>query len=315
MREKKDINLSINPTYECNFRCNFCYLTKDQLSDPLKIDLERLNQMLLEVSKHRAVSHIDLYGGEVTTLPAQYLEDLLDILKKISAQPINIITNLSKVHPSMLDPQVSLAVSWDYNCRQSYKPVLRNMMSIPKDLHVLMLASPQMLAWDDQTLNEAVDILNSLSNVSTMEIKPYSSNQSNAFKDTNKLYELFIQKWLVRLDQFEFKFINHQLIQESLQKKSRSWSDDHLYITPSGKWAVLDFDQNDNEFFLELDEFNDYQKWCDTEKQKVMTNAVCSKCQYLGHCLSEHLRHVEISDESCSGFKNLLNWSKKNLQF
>ena len=28
------ITLSVNPTYYCNFRCDFCYLTEEQLRDP-----------------------------------------------------------------------------------------------------------------------------------------------------------------------------------------------------------------------------------------------------------------------------------------
>ena len=34
------MNLSINPTYYCNFRCDFCYLTPEQLGDRQKIDLK-----------------------------------------------------------------------------------------------------------------------------------------------------------------------------------------------------------------------------------------------------------------------------------
>ncbi len=34
----KPITVSVNPSYFCNFRCDFCYLTEEQLSDQKKIE-------------------------------------------------------------------------------------------------------------------------------------------------------------------------------------------------------------------------------------------------------------------------------------
>ena len=53
------MNLSINPTYYCNFRCDFCYLTPEQLGDRQQITLSVLDQRLSEVPE---INHIDLYG-------------------------------------------------------------------------------------------------------------------------------------------------------------------------------------------------------------------------------------------------------------
>ena len=60
------MNLSINPSYFCNFRCDFCYLTPEQLGDQKKIEPEKLNQLLSEVED--PIDHIDLYGGEIGAL-------------------------------------------------------------------------------------------------------------------------------------------------------------------------------------------------------------------------------------------------------
>ena len=43
----------------------------------------------------------------------------------------------------------------------------------------------------------------------------------------------------------------------SLQKKYNAFSNDHVYITFKGKFGVLEFDVNDNEYFLELDSFHE----------------------------------------------------------
>ena len=43
--------VSINPSYFCNFRCDFCYLTPEQLGNQKKISLERLDQLLGDIPK------------------------------------------------------------------------------------------------------------------------------------------------------------------------------------------------------------------------------------------------------------------------
>lgn len=309
----QNINLSINPTYLCNFRCNFCYLTKEQLSDEKILNLKKLEQCLLEIAQFRNIKHIDLYGGEIGLLSEAYLNQTKLQIKRFSSQPINIITNLSTIHPFFLEDDIDLAVSWDYNCRQNHKKVLQNIISIRKDVHILMLASPQMLNWPDSTIDEVIQIFSDTPNVTTIEIKPYSSNQANQFKHTDEDFENFIIKWLLKKDSFHFEFINEHLIKESIHLQRNSWSDDHLYITPNGKIAVLGFDKDNHEFFQELNKFSDYLSWCQDEKIKINQNQTCNNCQYHGHCLSEHLREVYPEDISCSGFKNLLNWYTKNL--
>ena len=61
---------------------------------------------------------------------------------------------------------------------------------------------------------------------------------------------------------------------------------------------------------MPLDIFADYFSWTLQEKSKIGSNDFCSNCDYLGHCLSEHLQDVKNLDKSCNGFKNLLTWYK-----
>jgi hypothetical protein len=73
-----------------------------------------------------------------------------------------------------------------------------------------------------------------------------------------------------------------------------------------------EFDLNDNEFFLEYDTLDEYWQWCEKEKHRVGLNKYCSSCEYYGNCLSEHLREVKSLDESCNGFKHLIDWYKND---
>ena len=68
-----------------------------------------------------------------------------------------------------------------------------------------------------------------------------------------------------------------------------------------------------NEYFLEFDRFEEYLKWTEIEKDRVTHNPYCSKCDYLGSCLSEHLRDVKDLTYSCNGFKHLLDWYNERI--
>jgi hypothetical protein len=92
-----------------------------------------------------------------------------------------------------------------------------------------------------------------------------------------------------------------------------SFSDDHIYITPTGRFAALEFDLNDNEFFLEMDTVEQYFDWAEREKARVGTNKFCSACKYFGNCMSEHLKDIRSLDNGCNGYKHLLDWYATNV--
>ena len=91
----RGISLSINPTYLCNFRCNFCYLTKEQLADKAKLDLTKLESQITHISEYREIVKVDFYGGELALLPYEYLFELDQVVRKFYRGQVNIITNLS----------------------------------------------------------------------------------------------------------------------------------------------------------------------------------------------------------------------------
>ena len=48
---RPSITLSLNPTYFCNFDCDFCYLTPDQLNDKKQLELGKLAKRVLELKQ------------------------------------------------------------------------------------------------------------------------------------------------------------------------------------------------------------------------------------------------------------------------
>ncbi len=300
------MKVSLNPTYFCNFRCSFCYLTLDQLDDPKTIRMDILDSRLKEVNEFQEITAIDLYGGEVGLMSEQKWYELKDVIRRHYKGRINVITNLSRIHKGFLDDDIELSVSYDFDVRQAHTSVRNNMLALEKDFSVLVLASKGILEKDT---NAMITELNMFNNVKSVEIKPYSTNQANADEVTFRDYEEFVKQW-IEFPTKRFDFINEFLIEDSLEGLSNSFSDDHIYITPNGKFGVLEFDANDNEFFMELDRIDQYVDWTKREKARVSANGTCVSCEYFGKCLSEHLREVKDLTNSCNGFKGLLDWYK-----
>ena len=295
------MNISINPSYFCNFKCNFCYLTPEQLRDQKKIEPKQLDKLLGDIPE--PIEHIDLYGGEIGALKRDYYDEIKAVIRKHYNGKININTNFSMLDNRFFEHDITLSVSYDFEAREKHELVFQNMMMSPKPIALLILASPRVITMD---VDEMVQNLNLLKSVTSVEIKPYSINQANTLDLSHKEYENFVIKWLESPIQKNFEFINLYNIEDSYNKHYNAFSDDHVYITPNGKYGVLDFDKDDKEYFLELANWSNYQQWA--YQEKVTLSDICNNCKYVGHCLTEHYRYVKDLDNSCNGYINLLEW-------
>lgn len=297
--------VSINPTYYCNFRCPWCYLTPEQLSDKRVLSLEKIREALQEVHTYLdEVTAIDLYGGEITLLDYNYLDSLLSLCTEFT-DDINIITNGSnKYHPILRDQRCYVTFSYDGQAREKSAEILDVMREMPRPFSVIVLSSPQAIK---QPIEPMINDLKQLPHLQSVEIKPYSKNQANDFEWSFKDHEEYVKKWLSYEKDLDFAIVNSLQIEACIAKTSNSFSDDHIYITPSGNFAVLEFDDRDREYFKEVT-LQEYREWCDLEKLRVEQNDICGKCPYLGSCLSEHLREVKDLNNSCNGFRHLLEW-------
>ena len=293
--------VSINPSYFCNFRCDFCYLSIKQLGDQKQISFDKLDELLSQVPD---IEHIDLYGGEVGAMKKSYFYGIKHVIRKYYSGEISINTNYSMMHPGFFDDDVYLSVSYDFEAREKSELVFNNMLMSTVPIAVLVLASPKVLEKD---VSEMINILNMCSSITSVEIKPYSINQANAHDVTHKDFEDFVIKWLKLKDTMKFEFVNEDRIIESMKGRYNAFSDDHIYITPSGKFGVLEFDEEDKEFFLELDSWEQYIDWTNKEKEE-MISPICASCKYFGNCLTEHYRYVKDLNNSCNGYRGLLDW-------
>lgn len=299
------MNLSINPTYYCNFRCDFCYLTDKQLGDRHKITDLWLDHTLNQVTDK--IGHVDLYGGEIGLLSSEYYYKLKKVIRKRYDGPININTNLSAFPDFFRDDDVTLSVSYDFHAREKEDFVLNNMMNANKDLSVLILASPKVLEMDVEFM---IFTLNMVSNVKSVEIKPYSINQANQHNVTHKDFEDFVIKFDNANTKKNFEFENLNRVYNSLDGLYDAFSNDHVYITPAGKFGVLEFDKYDREYFKEYTLYSEYKEWAKAEPDNNLSE-ICRDCKYYGKCLTEHYRYVKDLNNSCNGYKGLLEYYER----
>ena len=199
----------------------------------------------------------------------------------------------------MYEDDVYLSVSYDFEAREKSDLVYENMLLSPVPIAVLILASPVILEKD---VEEMIMLLNMCSSVESVEIKPYSINQANSYTVTHKDFEDHIIKWLEADTTKNFQFVNEDKIQSSISKEYNAFSDNHIYITTVDVSRGLGQD-----FFLELATWQDYIAWTEKEKSDNVSS-ICKSCKYFGNCLTEHYRYVKDLDNSCNGYRGLLEY-------
>ena len=301
-------SVSINPTYFCNFNCDFCYLSKEQLRDRTKATHGQIMRRLEEIDV--PISHVDLYGGEIGLLPDEYLNKLIDDIKAEYNPTISIITNLSAVREVFLIDDIELSVSYDFDAREKQQIVLTNMMMLTRPFSVLTLASEKVINTD---VDFMISTFNTLTNLKCVEIKPFSSTTHRDQRVTDLEFEEFIKEWIDNPQEKKWQFLNQDKIEDCLDGNYNAFSDDHVYITPSGNFGVLDFDILGNEHFTELTSFDKYKKWAQKEKTAGVSD-ICKNCKYFGGCLTEHYKYVENLNYGCNGYKGLLDWYDEGLE-
>ncbi len=269
-----------------------------------------MDKRLEEISKIRNIEWIDLYGGEIGALKKNYFYQLKNVIRKYYKDKINIITNYSMLHEGFFENDFYLSVSYDFEAREKSDLVYNNMFQSPVPIAVLILASQSVI---EMNVDDMINKLNLCSSIESVEIKPYSINQANAQSVTHKDFELFVKKWIESSVTKKFDFVNEGKIIESLNKNYNAFSNNHVYITPNGNFAVLEFDKDDKEYFLELSSVEEYVKWADDEPVKNISD-ICKKCKYYGHCLTEHYRYVKDLKNSCNGYKGLLDYYEQRVE-
>ena len=297
------VNVQVNPSYLCNFRCHFCYLTEEQLSSKDLIPLEKIEGYLKEITQYREIDIIDLYGGEISLLPKGYVEELLPLLVSYCNR-FNALTNLSTIRDWFYYPFINLCISYDFDAREQHDKVFNNLLELTsngRSFALNLLATPHVMSLDTDEMAKKLSLLTTLE---VVEVKPYSTNQANSFNYSFLDYQEFLIRFIDSCTKYNVPCNNLELVYLALEGETHDYTSSNLFISPTGL-AVLDFDLNGREYFRHFPDFPSVLKWGEREEERIK-HSFCGYCKYLNRCLTEHLGEVKNLDNGCSGLYHLL---------
>lgn len=273
----KKINISINPTYKCNFSCDFCYLKNLSANDLL--DLNTLKQQLQNISKEYIINDIDIYGGQIFLLSDQYLNKLFNICFQF-VQNISIITNMSIWKQQIFkNPKINIITSWDYIYRQQNQIILNNIkkyISMYNSISII-LTSPQLYNHKEKV----TQILNNLNNINVC-IKPYYKTQQTK---QNLNFEKF-QKFFLYLYSNLHRNINLIIDINKVQLL-------HIFISPKNELLQITYNKDNQQYFKVINNINDLD---------FNISNICMCCSKYNNCLIQH-EYMCTSYDCCGQYK------------
>ena len=282
---KKRLAISINPTYACNLDCSFCYL-KD-LHDKTIMDLDLLEKQLEDISQIYEFVYIDLYGGEITILPEDYINRLISIIEKYTSE-ISLVTNLIKVPEWLYRCKYQFCASWDYIYRPKHELVLKNCEDYYNKTGIgipLVLTSPDLYK-HKEIVRELID----KPYIKSFDIKPCMKTSANGVERSLEDYENLV-KYFIENPIKPF-FTNSFLLNN---KKDRYL---HIFINPYNKFVDVKYDDKGNERFEEVN-INSLNDNIPIE---------CTTCEMFEYCQNEHCNIYLNDGYDCYGLKKLLQW-------
>ena len=287
---KQDIFVSIIPTFFCNRRCKYCYQL-DKVNDSTLLALDVCEQRLQSIIQYYNIDTISLFGGELSLLDEQYLDQLFSICTKC-CNTVNLNTNLTNI--KLLDiakrHNVGCAASYNHD-RADYKYVHNTIKSLPpRKLSIDTVLTSYYIDYDFEKL---LDEYEQLDIVSVMFL-PYSGSVANhCYTVTNKqltnmlikIYQAYQRK------QYSFTIANFEI------DYRRCSIDSNVFILPNSQFSSIQYDDNGHEYFYQYDIIEQLQQLMIKESLQFVD---CLTCQYYNTlCFAEHLKYHNQDDECC----------------
>jgi hypothetical protein len=144
--------------------------------------------------------------------------------------------------------------------------------------------------------------------IKSWEIVPYhQSVYSKAEKMSYTEYEELIKKYLFYVKDMKFAFQNKLQLDGILPIDN--YNVKNIFITPSSKFAIADFTEDNKFKLLEYEDLSTLQK--KIREMENLRDIFCNVCDSKLRCLANRLVNLKYQGKSCSGFKDLIEYYNK----
>ena len=295
---KKKIKLSIQPTFLCNYNCEYCYLGNLR-KDKTILDLDILKQRLEEITKIYNIDNIQILGGEISILDINYLNDLCNIIKKY---PYAMTTNLSNnwLINYCLQNNINLGISLNEE-RPFYQETVNKLKTL-KNIKCITLSSVVLPSLLNKSPKEILKFYESLGFI-TYFIQYHPSLTNNVIYDlTLKDYINFMNNLINEYKTNHYNLIIGNEIAMTDTVYSVSY-DKCLLINPNGKLSIIIENDDGYEYYKELNNIQEFISF-QSEYETYRVNE-CLKCEHFNNCLGKHL--VSSNTKKCSEIFKIFN--------
>lgn len=298
---KSLIRLYVIPLYTNKHTSDY-YIFNDKANDNHKIDLIWLDNALTELKFNYNIIQTEICGGEITLVSDFYFEMLINLIK-MNCNKINLLTNFINSSKTILNSCDVINVKYNFNgytkekdlvFKNIEKAICQNKIINVKSLDVSCKINEQRI------INE----LNNLK-IKSWEIIPYHKGINSKINQSDySEFEKLIKKYLFLNKNMKFAFQNRLQLDEILNIDN--YNVKNIYLTPNNKFAVSSFTKNNEFELLEFDNILDLQK--KIEEMENLRDNFCHNCNSKLRCLANRYLNLNYKGESCSGFKNLINY-------
>lgn len=302
----------VMPTYQCNMDCCYCYLGRKK-KDAAKLLIGTLRKCLEELAERYTIDTVNIYGGEVTLLGAEYLSELIEELLPYT-EDISMTTNLRteaawQISENLMDAYPCLKVATSINDEREgcLDLIMRLMRQKEKRYGLTQVVTPALMKKPSAGILKVLQAMGG-----SVEFLRYSPAENRvSWNIGNKDFENFMLGILKEYDSGGYSIHVHNFddIDACIRKAYNPYADSNIFIDPYGRFCTVWFDANGKESFKEikLDEIPNIVR-----NEKALQAKKCGDCRYLGSCYAEHIKKWQEDDECC-GCKKLLEYYEESL--
>lgn len=277
---QRKINLVVQPSFKCNYYCEFCYLGDLKKKKDL-LDIKTLSQRISELQSKADISSVQILGGEPSLLDREYFNDMCSVLK---GYHLSFVTNFSNewLLEYCLMTGSHLTVSLDTERKQ-----FKNTVSKLKKCKGIKCISLSSIVFDELYISDKNDILDFYEDLGfDVFFVQFSGSTNNNLLCTsvdNSDYCEFIKELIevYKAGHYTFKLENMYMFDtENANMHS-------VYINPDGSVATISYTKYGEEGFINFNNIDDLFAYMDSKDYNRMKQ--CEGCKLYFKCKGKNV--------------------------